>query len=78
MFNAAVQGTLTLSTKALTGSCRFYSHVYVAEISLEPFRDGYLWRGEKYLAVIVVLIRNPLKQLHPFYGAEVGRRIGKY
>lgn len=35
LFNAAVQGTLTLSTKALTGSCRFYSCVYVAETSLE-------------------------------------------
>lgn len=37
LFNAAVQGTLTLSTKALTGFCRFYSCVYVAEISLEHF-----------------------------------------
>jgi len=59
LFNAAVQGTLTLSTGALPGSCRFYSHVYVAEIPLEPFRDRYLQRGEKYVAVIV-LVRNSL------------------
>lgn len=58
MFNAAVQGTLTLSATALTASRRFYSRVYVAEISLEPFRDGYLRRGEKYLAVIVALVEN--------------------
>lgn len=40
-------------------------------------RDGYLWREEKYLVVIVVLIRNAPRQLPPptptpFHAAGTG------
>lgn len=68
VFNAAGQGPLT---KALVGSCSFYSHVYVATLSLEPFSDGDLQRGEEQQAVIAVSPRQLTVEL------ELGRGFAK-